>query len=205
MMPWDKGRIFMKNKEIRIRSPRQAMRHGIGYLPEDRQKQGLVLPWAIGRNITLSTLEKISRRGTVNTRKELEIAKTLAEKVNVKAKSVFDLVSSLSGGNQQKVVFAKLLTADLEVLILDEPTKGVDVGAKSAIYEIISDLAGSGYGIILVSSEMPEIIGMCDRVAVMREGRITAMLNRGELTQETILAAAMDDVPITEGQRRANA
>lgn len=205
MMPWDKGRIFMKNKEIRIRSPRQAMRHGIGYLPEDRQKQGLVLPWPIGRNITLSTLEKISRRGAVNTRKELEIAKTLAEKVNVKAKSVFDLVSSLSGGNQQKVVFAKLLTADLEVLILDEPTKGVDVGAKSAIYEIISDLAGSGYGIILVSSEMPEIIGMCDRVAVMREGRITAMLNRGELTQEAILAAAMDDVPKTEGQRRANA
>src|SRR5690606_18924265 len=115
------------------------------------------------------------------------------EKVSVKAKSIFDLVSSLSGGNQQKVVFAKLLTAELDVLILDEPTKGVDVGAKSAIYEIISDLACAGYGIILVSSEMPEIIGMCDRVVVMREGRITAQLDRQSLSQEAILQASMDD------------
>src|SRR5690606_4804905 len=114
------------------------------------------------------------------------------EKVSVKAKSIFDLVSSLSGGNQQKVVFAKLLNAELDVLILDEPTKGVDVGAKSAIYEMISDLACSGYGVILVSSEMPEIIGMCDRVAVMREGRITAILDREGLTQEAILTASMD-------------
>nr|WP_255570440.1 sugar ABC transporter ATP-binding protein [Cohnella sp. CFH 77786] len=201
----DKGRIFLKGEEMRVRSPREAMRRGIGYLPEDRQKQGLVLQWAIGRNISLPALEKISGRGALQIRKELEIAKRLAEKVSVKARSVFDLVSSLSGGNQQKVVFAKLLTAELDVLILDEPTKGVDVGAKSAIYEIIGDLACAGYGIILVSSEMPEIIGMCDRVAVMREGRIAAALNREGLTQEAILAASMDDGANSYGQRRAEA
>jgi len=201
----DKGRIFLKGKEIRIRSPREAMRYGIGYLPEDRQKQGLVLQWAIGRNITLSTLEKVSGKGMLHTRKELDIARTLAEKVGVKAGSVFDLVGSLSGGNQQKVVFAKLLTADLDVMILDEPTKGVDVGAKSAIYEIIGDLAGAGYGIVLVSSEMPEIIGMCDRVAVMREGRFTAMLDREGLTQEAILEAAMVGADSPVNSRRVEA
>ena len=117
----------------------------------------------------------------------------LAEKLGVKATGIFDLVGSLSGGNQQKVVVAKLLTSELKVLILDEPTKGVDVGAKSAIYEIIGELAAQGYGILLVSSEMPEVIGLSDRIVVMREGRITAILDRSEATQETILEAAMDD------------
>lgn len=202
----DKGKIFFKGKELRIKSPLEAMRHGIGYLPEDRQKQGLLLQWALGRNITLPALEKFSNKGAINTRKELELAKKLAEKMTVKAKSIFDLVSSLSGGNQQKVVFAKLLTAELEALILDEPTKGVDVGAKSAIYEIISDLACGGYGIILVSSEMPEILAMSDRVVVMREGRITAILDRQGLTQEAILQASMADGGAnSEGGRRAEA
>jgi rhamnose transport system ATP-binding protein len=202
----DKGKIFFKGKELRIRNPREAMSHGIGYLPEDRQKQGLVLQWSISRNITLSTLEKLSNKGAINALKELDLAKKLAEKMSVKAKSVFDLVSSLSGGNQQKVVFAKLLTADLDVLILDEPTKGVDVGAKSAIYEIISDLACAGYGIIFVSSEMSEILAMCDRVAVMREGRISVILECQGLTQEVILEASMDDQGTkSEGGRWAEA
>jgi rhamnose transport system ATP-binding protein len=202
----DKGKVFYKGREVAIRHPLQAMNLGIGYLPEDRQKQGLVLQWEIGRNITLPALEKLSRNGTIQIRREWEFAKRLAEKLGVKAKSVFDPAGSLSGGNQQKVVFAKLLTADLDVLILDEPTKGVDVGAKSAIYEIISDLACSGYGILLVSSEMPEIIGMCDRVAVMREGRITAFMDRGEMTQEAILAASMaDGAPKNEQIRWAQA
>jgi rhamnose transport system ATP-binding protein len=199
----DKGTVFFKGKPLKVKSPLEAMRQGIGYLPEDRQRQGLVLQWAIGRNITLPTLDKLSKNGAISIRRELDLAKRLAEKVNVKAKSIFDLASSLSGGNQQKVVFAKLLTAELDVLILDEPTKGVDVGAKSAIYEIISDLACAGYGIILVSSEMPEIIGMCDRVAVMREGRVTALLDRNGLTQEVILQASMDDEAAkTDGKRR---
>jgi rhamnose transport system ATP-binding protein len=188
---FDRGEIDLKGRKVRPANPLQAMRLGIGYLPEDRQKQGLVLQWGIGRNITLPVLDRFARRGWLNERKEAEKAKELAERVNVKAATLFDPASSLSGGNQQKVVFAKLLTSELDVLILDEPTKGVDVGAKSAIYEMIGDLAAQGYGIVLVSSEMPEIIGLCDRVVVMREGRVTATLERDQMTQEAILEAAM--------------
>lgn len=193
----DRGRVFLRGEEIVIRHPWDAMKAGIGYLPEDRQKQGLVLDWGIGRNITLSALDQLSRRGWVDEKKEAELAKTLAEKVQVKAQSIFDLASSLSGGNQQKVVVAKLLTAHLDVLILDEPTKGVDVGAKSAIYEMISELAAQGYGIIMVSSEMPEVIGMSDRIIVMREGRVTATLEASNIRQEEILAAAMANQAIS--------
>ncbi|WP_134682653.1 sugar ABC transporter ATP-binding protein [Brevibacillus migulae] len=187
----DAGKVFLKGKEIHIDNPLQAMELGIGYLPEDRQKQGLVLPWSISSNITLPAIGKYAKKGWLSRHKEDEAAKTLAQKLQVKARSIYDPVSSLSGGNQQKVVFAKLLTAQLDVIILDEPTKGVDVGAKSAIYEIISDLASQGYGILLVSSEMPEVIGMSDRIVVMREGRVTAVLDREEATQEAILEASM--------------
>lgn len=193
ILPHDKGKVYLEGKEVKINDPLQAMDLGIGYLPEDRQKQGLVLDWEIGRNITLPTLTRFSKRGWLDVKKEAEIAKTLSEKINVKANSIFDLVSSLSGGNQQKVVVAKLLTADLKVIILDEPTKGVDVAAKSAICEIMSDLASQGYGIIMVSSEMPEVLGMSDRIVVMREGRVTAILDRKDATQEAILEAAMVD------------
>ncbi|QRG67172.1 sugar ABC transporter ATP-binding protein [Brevibacillus choshinensis] len=188
---YDSGQVFLKGSPIRVKNPLQAMELGIGYLPEDRQKQGLVLEWGIERNITLSALGQLSKRGWIQEKKEAELALALAEKVQVKARSIFDLASSLSGGNQQKVVVAKLLTADLDVIILDEPTKGVDVGAKSAIYEIISDLAAQGYGVIMISSEMPEVIGMSDRVVVMREGRVTAQLDGATVTQEAILEAAM--------------
>jgi rhamnose transport system ATP-binding protein len=188
---FDSGRIYVHGKEEKIGSPLKAMELGIGYLPEDRQKQGLVLQWAIGRNITLATLNKFSANGWLNEDKESETAKKMSEKVNVKTKSIFDLASSLSGGNQQKVVVAKLLAADLKIIILDEPTKGVDVGAKSAMYEIMSDLACQGYSIIMVSSEMPEVLGMSDRIIVMREGRITKEFARKDATQEAILEAAM--------------
>ncbi|ANU18376.1 D-xylose ABC transporter ATP-binding protein [Planococcus maritimus] len=194
ILPYDKGTIKLNGKDVTIHSPKQAIKLGIGYLPEDRQKQGLVLQWGIGKNITLSALKKTGKNGWLNEKKENEIAKELAEKVHVKANSVFDLVSSLSGGNQQKVAVAKLLTADLEIIIMDEPTKGVDVGAKSAIYEIINDLAALGYGIIMISSEMPEVLGMSDRIAVMRAGRITKILTKETATQEMILEASMTDL-----------
>lgn len=190
--PYDSGKVFVEGKEVSIQKPQDAMALGIGYLPEDRQKQGLILDWEIGRNVTLSTLPQLSWKGWIRTKQERAIAKALSEKLNVKAKSIFDLASSLSGGNQQKVVVAKLLNSDLKILILDEPTKGVDVGAKSAIYEIIGELAAQGYGIIMISSEMPEVIGLSDRIIVMREGRITAELARESVTQEAILSAAMD-------------
>lgn len=191
---YDKGEVYLKGQKISVENPKAAMNLGIGYLPEDRQLQGLVLDWGIGRNITLPAIKELSRKGWLNEKKESSLAKKLAEKVNVKANSIFDLVSSLSGGNQQKVAVAKLLTADLDIIILDEPTKGVDVGAKSAIYEIINDLAVQGYGIIMISSEMPEILGMSDRIVVMREGRITKVLNKEEASQEVILEAAMSEI-----------
>jgi rhamnose transport system ATP-binding protein len=192
IMPYDEGKIFLEGKEIKIKEPLDAMKMGIGYLPEDRQKQGLILSWSIGRNITLPTLGQIAKGGLLRLNKEAELSKELSEKVHVKANSIFDLVSSLSGGNQQKVVVAKLLATDLKLIIMDEPTKGVDVGAKAAIYEIMSDLANQGYGVIMISSEMPEILGMSDRIIVMKEGRITGTLdNDGRITQEMILKAAM--------------
>lgn len=190
---YDTGNVYLKGKKMQIRRPKDAMKLGIGYLSEDRQKQGLILQWGIGRNITLPTLERFSKKGWLNEKNEAQMSKELAEKVHVKASSIFELASSLSGGNQQKVAVAKLLTADLDVIILDEPTKGVDIGAKSAIYEIIQDLAKQGYGIIMVSSEMPEVIGMSDRILVMREGRITKTLGKNEFSQEAILAAAMSE------------
>lgn len=201
--PYDQGEVFLNNKKIDVKRPKQAMKLGIGYLPEDRLLQGLVFDWDIGKNISLPALTKLSKMGWLSGKNEAAVAKRLAEKVDVKAQSIFDLVSSLSGGNQQKVAVAKLLTADLEVIILDEPTKGVDIGAKSAIYEIINDLAAQGYGIIMISSEMPEILGMSDRIIVMRDGRIANTFNKTEATQERILEAALSET--TSPQEKLNA
>jgi len=187
----DSGEVFLNGNKVDIKCPKDAMDLGIGYLPEDRQHQGLILDWGIGRNITLSTLEQHAKHGWLNEKKEREVAKELAERVDTKANTIFVKASALSGGNQQKVVVAKLLASDLKVIILDEPTKGVDVGAKAAIYEIMGELAKSGYAIIMVSSEMPEILGMCDRITVMCDGKVTGELMRGEATQELILESAM--------------
>lgn len=185
------GNIYLEGQAVEIHHPTEAMDLGIGYLPEDRQLQGLILDWGIGRNITLPVISSLSNHGWLNDKRERETAKRLAEQVETKAVTIFDLASSLSGGNQQKVVFAKLLASDLKVIILDEPTKGVDVGAKAAIYTIMGHLAAQGYAIIMISSEMPEILGMCDRIYVMCEGRITAEIPRHEATQELILEKAM--------------
>lgn len=189
--PGDEGKILVEGKEVTINRPTDALAAGIGYLPEDRQKQGLILKWDLAKNITLSNLGKFTKRGFLNTRRENEEAARLAQKVNVKAQSIFDLASSLSGGNQQKVVVAKILASDMKVIILDECTKGVDVGAKAAMYEIMCDLAELGYAIVMVSSEMPEVLGMSDRIVVIKEGRITATMNTKEASQESILVAAM--------------
>ena len=189
----DSGKIYLNGEELGIRYPVDAMNYGIGYLPEDRQKQGLILDWGIGDNITLATLEKFTKCTVINRRAERVKAKELAERVKTKALSVFDKASSLSGGNQQKVIVAKVLNSDLKVVILDEPTKGVDVGAKAQIYEIMSGLAAQGYAVIMISSELPEVLGMADTVLVMKEGRVSGVFeNTPELTQERILQAAMN-------------
>ncbi|MCD8139624.1 MAG: sugar ABC transporter ATP-binding protein [Planctomycetaceae bacterium] len=191
IMPYDKGRVFVEGREAHIRNPGDSMRTGIAYLPEDRQKQGLVLSWSIGRNISLPALKSVSRRGWIREKEEITRSHSLSERLTVKAQSVHDPASSLSGGNQQKVVMAKLLNTNAKILLLDEPTKGVDIGAKSAMYEIVADLADRGYGIILISSEMPEVLGMCDRILVMKGGRITGEFSRDSASQEAILTAAM--------------
>ncbi|HOV94058.1 MAG TPA: sugar ABC transporter ATP-binding protein [Spirochaetales bacterium] len=189
--PPDSGTIYVEGKKVWNRHASHGIKEGIGYLPEDRLKQGLVLDWQIYRNVSLASLEQFGKRGFMDEKQERQVAKNLGEKLEIKATSVHDKVSTLSGGNQQKVIVAKLLTRDMKVIILDEPTKGVDVGAKTAIYEIMNHLAEEGYGILMVSSEMPEVLGMCDRVVVMREGRVSAILDAKNTTQEEILQASM--------------
>lgn len=191
----EKGEVLLNGKIVHFTHPSQSLHAGIGYLPEDRQLQGLILDWDIYKNETLSTLEKYSSLLGINKTAEKEAAKQLSQKVSVKATSVFDKAGSLSGGNQQKVVFAKLLNSDLRVLILDEPTKGVDVGAKAQIYEIVSDLAAQGYAIILISSEMPEVMAMSDRIAVMAAGRMVKVFPANSATQQEILKAALHSEP----------
>ena len=159
----------------------------------------MILDWGIGENITLPELKSYVTNFFLKQKKMNSTSKDLAERVDTKAVTVFDKASSLSGGNQQKVVVAKALGSDFDVLILDEPTKGVDVGAKAAIYEIMGELAQQGYAIIMISSEMPEILGMSDRIVVMCEGRVTGELSREEATQEKILELAMHKQGANEG------
>ncbi|HKK47466.1 MAG TPA: sugar ABC transporter ATP-binding protein [Alkalispirochaeta sp.] len=189
--PADEGTIYLNGEKIAPQSPMDALKLGIGHVPEDRQLQGLILEWEIGKNITLPSLASLSDHGWLNEDRERVVAGQLSDKLTVKANSIFTSAMTLSGGNQQKVVVAKALSRPLKLIILDEPTKGVDVAAKAAICEIIGDLAEQGYGILLVSSEMPEVLGMSDRIVVMKQGRVTAHLTTAEATQEEILNAAM--------------
>lgn len=189
--PANSGKIIVDEQEVHIDNPISAIQSGIGYLPEDRQKQGLILEWEISKNITLPVLEYFSSRFLLSEKNEYKLANRLSGKLAIKAKNIFSKASTLSGGNQQKVVFAKLMTRDLKVLILDEPTKGIDIGAKTTIYEIIAEMAAKGYGIIFVSSEMPEVLGFSDRIVVMREGKVSAKMPTAESNQTSILQAAM--------------
>ncbi len=191
IMKPDKGRILLDGKEIKINSPADALRYGIGLLPEDRQLQGLVYELPIYQNVSAPVINNFVKRGLISVKDEMAKAIELCRKIKLKAKDIAAPPSSLSGGNQQKVVFAKLLNCDLKVLILDEPTKGIDVGAKNSIYEIINELTASGYAVIMVSSEMPEVLGMADRIVVMRSGRVAGCFNIEDATQEKILAASL--------------
>jgi len=187
----DSGRVLLEGKELHLSGPAHAIEKGIGYLPEDRLRQGLVLDWDLAKNVTLPTLQAFASLGWLHPRREYAVAQELTEKLEVRAGSVFDLASTLSGGNQQKIIVAKILAGTMKVIILDEPTKGVDVGAKTAIFSIMNSLAEAGYGIIMVSSEMPEVLGMSDRVLVMREGRVAAIMDTAGASQEQILRAAI--------------
>ena len=187
----DSGKVYVRGEEIGIRNPHDALAHGIGMLPEDRQKQGLFLPWSINDNITLPTIGRYTRNRMVQPKLEREESQKFFDLLKVRAVSVETPASSLSGGNQQKVVICKLLSENSKILIMDEPTKGVDVGSKAQIYEVMCDLAAQGYGLLMISSELPEVINMCDRIVVMREGRVSTIIPKAEATQENVLAAAL--------------
>ena len=185
----EEGEILVHGEETRIRSPQAAMEKGVFYVPEERRSQGLILPFSIKNNITLSILDRISRFGFVP-RSERQTAERFARELSIRGARMSDPVSRLSGGNQQKVVVAKSLAREPSVLLLDEPTRGVDVGAKSEIYRLIDDLARDGMAILLISSELEEVLSMSDRVLVMREGRINGEFARSEATQEAVMTAA---------------
>ncbi|HEY8529773.1 MAG TPA: multiple monosaccharide ABC transporter ATP-binding protein [Paenibacillaceae bacterium] len=181
------GQLFKNGKEIRIRSVPDAIRHGIAYVTEDRKQYGLILIDSVKRNLSLANLKKLSRRAVVNENEEIVTAETFRRRLDIRTPSVQQLTGNLSGGNQQKVVLGKWIFAGPEILILDEPTRGIDVGAKYEIYTIINQLAAEGKAVLFISSELPEILGMCDRIYVMCEGRITGEVSRAEATQEKLM------------------
>ncbi len=191
---YDSGEILVSGKKAIITEARDAMRHGIALVPEDRKGQGLFVLNSVSYNITLIVLRQFIKGIKIDREVERELISTYIEKLSIKTPSAEQLIHNLSGGNQQKVVIAKWLATAPKVLILDEPTRGVDVGAKAELYSIINMLAEQGVGILMISSELPEIIGMCDRVLVMHNGHITGTLYRDELDQETIMHYATGGV-----------
>jgi ribose transport system ATP-binding protein len=187
----DGGSVFVRGRPRRIRSPRDAIRARIGLVPEDRKSQGLVLALSVKENITLPILRQLSRLGVVRSAAEYGLAARLVADLRVRTPSVRQRVLELSGGNQQKVVLAKWLACKADVLLLDEPTRGIDVGGKQEVYQLVNRLAAEGVGIVLISSELPEVLGLADRVLVLREGRIAGELARGEATAERIMGLAV--------------
>ncbi|MGI5229391.1 multiple monosaccharide ABC transporter ATP-binding protein [Actinoallomurus sp. CA-142502] len=181
------GRVFKDGKEIRIKSVGDAIKHGIAYATEDRKRYGLNLIEDIKRNVSTAGLRKLARRGWVPDNEEFRVAEGYRKSMNIKAPSVLAVTGKLSGGNQQKVVLSKWLFTDPDVLILDEPTRGIDVGAKYEIYSIINEMADQGKAVLVISSELPELLGICDRVYAMSAGRITGEVSRAEATPERLM------------------
>jgi len=184
------GRLELDGKEIQIRSPGDAIHAGIVYVPEERGRHGAVLQLPIYQNISLPSLGRTSRSGFLRAAEELALARKYAERFDLRAAALSVPVGTLSGGNQQKVVIGKWLATQPKILILDEPTKGIDIGSKAAVHAFISELAGEGLSIIMVSSELPEILGMSDRVLVMREGLSAGLFERASMSAETLVRAA---------------
>lgn len=187
----DSGEIYLNGKRVNTASTRSTIAAGIAYVPEDRKDVGLVLCRSVRENISLAALKEMESGGMLNLAREQAAVNEMISRLGVKVPSVESVVSSLSGGNQQKVVLAKWLLREIKVLILDEPTRGIDVGAKAEIHRMMSTLAAEGIGILMISSELPEILGMSDRVLVMHGGRITGELGREEATQEAIMTYAV--------------
>nr|MBP8856110.1 sugar ABC transporter ATP-binding protein [Oscillospiraceae bacterium] len=186
----DSGAIYIQGQKVRIQSPIDAIKNGIGLIPEDRKRTGLFLFQSIAWNSVITALRSICKFGVVNTKKEKEITQFYKDKLHIKTPSLDIPVMSLSGGNQQKVVIAKTLAANSKIIIFDEPTRGIDVGAKQEIYQLMNELAESGHAILMISSEMPELLGMSDRVVVICEGKQNGIVEKSDFSQAHILDLA---------------
>ena len=198
--PAHEGEIIYEGRRVTIHSPDQATKLGIAYVPEDRREFGLVMPMALSANISLPMLGRyLNRLGIVRRRDEDRVAEAYRERFSIRTPSVRVPARKLSGGNQQKVVLSKWLNTEPRLLILDEPTRGIDVGAKAEVHHIINELAKQGLGILLISSDLPEVLAMSDRILVMREGRQMGIFTREEATQEAIMTAAMGQAVAVEG------
>jgi rhamnose transport system ATP-binding protein len=201
----DSGEILVNGEKVRIGSPQQAMKLGIAYVPEDRGTQGLVREMKIRENLSMAVLGSLTRFGVVVKRDEKQLGNELIGQLRIIATSGEQVVNKLSGGNQQKVVVGKWLASKPKMLIVDEPTRGVDVGAKAEIHRLLSELAQRGLGILMISSELPEVLGMSDRVLVMRNSRLVAEFTRAEATQQAVGAAMMSDALEADDRALADA
>lgn len=191
LTPADSGEILLRGKPLRINSALDAVSHGIAYVPEDRRRHGVILDLSVSQNASLAVLQEMANFGILSPRRERELADSYVEKLFIKTANLETAVGNLSGGNQQKVALARWLATKPTVLILDEPTQGIDVGAKAEIHRLMGDLVRQGMAIIMISSELPEVLGMSDRIAVMRGGTIVGEFSRAEATQEKILHLAL--------------
>jgi rhamnose transport system ATP-binding protein len=191
LTPATGGEILLGGMSVKVRTPAEAVDLGIAYVPEDRRRHGVILELPVAANVTLAVLGRISRAGLLDFAREREMASGYVEKLAVKTPSVDVPVGNLSGGNQQKVALSRWLATEPKVLILDEPTQGIDVGAKSELHRLMVDLAERGLAILMISSELPEVLGMSDRVGVMRGGALVGILSRAEATQERVMALAL--------------
>jgi rhamnose transport system ATP-binding protein len=194
VVPPTSGTIEVEGRQVEITSPQQAINLGLAYVPEDRQLHGLIPAMDITSNISLPILEKYTRRGWLMDKVERLAAFNAAQQMEVRANSIWQLARTLSGGNQQKVVLAKWLSTQPHILILDEPTRGIDVGTKAAVHALMSNLAAEGIAILMISSELPEVLGMSDRILVMHEGHMTGQFSRAEATQEKVITAATQTI-----------
>ena len=188
--PRDRGTVRIAGAAVDFRSPSEAMAAGVAYLPEDRHQEGLVLDFSIAENVTLPILSRLFPGLFVRSSTERTVGESYASRLDVRMTGVDQAASALSGGNQQKVVLAKWLATEPRVLILDEPTRGIDIGAKVEVHRIISELAASGLAILLISSDLPEVLAMSDRIIVLHEGRVTAEIARADATEEAVMYAA---------------
>jgi len=187
----DSGEVRVHGKAVRILTPAQAISYGIAYLPEDRRRQGVILEMPVSANVTLASLRNLKRFGSFDFQQEKQIAREYVRRFAIKTPSIFSPVSTLSGGNQQKVALSRWLATKPSILILDEPTQGIDVGAKAEIHSLIGELASEGMAILMISSDLPEVLGMSDRIAVMHAGTIAGVVNGSEATQQEIIALAL--------------